>query len=286
MPFLDLPLARVHYLDLPPAAAPVGTLVLLHGFTCDHRLMSGAFEPVLERHPGWRRVYLDLPGHGRSTATAALRGTDDVFAVVQEAVRQLVPEGPLALAGESYGGYLTQGLLTADSGRYAGACLVAPAVLAAFAERKVPEHQVIARQLDEIEIDPESAHALGVVQTPETFRRTAIEVQTGIDSADPAVIARISADYRGAWEGSVPLFDRPGLVVTGRQDAAVGYADQFALTAGWPRTTYAALDRAGHNVQIDQAAVFDALVGDWLARVTESLDVATGSTGDSSRNRQ
>ncbi|MGY4720244.1 alpha/beta fold hydrolase [Naumannella huperziae] len=271
MPFLDLPLSRVHYLDLPATGEQLGTVVALHGFTCDHRLMTGAFEPVFARHPGWRRLYLDLPGHGLSTATAELSGTDDVRAVVSAALGRLVPGGVVALAGQSYGGYLAQGLLAAEPERYAGVCLVAPAVLAEAAARDLPEHRVIAERAEGIEIVDGSAFALGVVRTPETFVRTALEVQAGIDSGDQDVLARIAAAYRGAWEGSVPAYAGPGLVVTARQDAVVGYADQFALTRGWPRTTFAALDRAGHNLQIEQAGVFDALAGDWLARVEEAL---------------
>jgi pimeloyl-ACP methyl ester carboxylesterase len=40
------------------------TLVLLHGLTGDRRVLLEACEPVLSATPGWRRIYLDLPGHG------------------------------------------------------------------------------------------------------------------------------------------------------------------------------------------------------------------------------
>lgn len=41
-------------------------IVLIHGFTPDHRLMTGCMEPVFENQPGWHRIYLDLPGMGQT----------------------------------------------------------------------------------------------------------------------------------------------------------------------------------------------------------------------------
>ncbi len=65
--------------------------MLLHGFTPDHRLMTGAFETVLARRSGWRRIYLDLPGMGLSKAPGHIASTDDVYAVVRDTIEVLVP---------------------------------------------------------------------------------------------------------------------------------------------------------------------------------------------------
>ena len=56
-------------------------------------------------------------------------------------------------------------------------------------------------------------------------------------------------------------------MITGRQDDAVGYEDQFDLLGSYPRMTYIALDRAGHNVHLDQPDVTRALVGEWLDKM-------------------
>lgn len=42
-------------------------LVLLHGFSVDHRLLL-PLDPLIEAAGGWRRLYFDLPGHGESPA--------------------------------------------------------------------------------------------------------------------------------------------------------------------------------------------------------------------------
>ena len=41
-------------------------VIIIHGFTLDHRSMKACMEPIFEAYEGWRRIYLDLPGHGKT----------------------------------------------------------------------------------------------------------------------------------------------------------------------------------------------------------------------------
>lgn len=69
------------------------------------------------------------------------------------------------------------------------------------------------------------------------------------------------------------LAENEVLIVVGRRDAIVGYEDQRALSQRFGRATYAALDRAGHNVRLDQPHVVRRLLGDWLRRVKQGSTV-------------
>ncbi|MDE9367271.1 alpha/beta hydrolase [Luteipulveratus sp. YIM 133132] len=267
----------VHVVEHGPARPQHGTIVLLHGFPCDHRLMTGAFEPVLSAREGWRRLYVDLPGLGRSVAGPSIDSTDAVLAVVQELVATLVPEGPVLLAGESYGGYLTQGLLAADPGRYAGVCLVAPGVIAQRDRRTVPPAEVLVRDPDAVaDLTQEERAELdeyAVVQDARVLQRMREEIEVAAAEADDEAVARISARYTGTFEAMpAPSYDRPSLMIAGRQDSVVGYSDQWPMVERFSRITYAVLDRAGHNVHLEQEVLFGALVHEWLDRVEEWLD--------------
>lgn len=203
-----------------------------------------------------------------------MRGTDDVFRVVQAAVAALVPTGPYAVCGESFGGYLARGLAAADPERVEGLALVAPMVVAEHAERDVPGHRVLHRDeafMASVGGGGAEFDEIAVVQDAVTWQRTQDEVVTGLDVADAAALDRI----RRAWTGTFPLdgdrpFDRPALFVTGRQDSSTGYRDLWQVFERYPRATFAVLDRAGHNVQIEQQAVFEAMVHEWLDRVDEA----------------
>jgi pimeloyl-ACP methyl ester carboxylesterase len=87
------------------------TVVLLHGWTLDHRLWRRQIADLPERlgengsGAGVRILAVDLRGHGRSGApelrdTTVDRLADDVHTVL----RQRVPRGPVVLAGHSLGG--------------------------------------------------------------------------------------------------------------------------------------------------------------------------------------
>ena len=56
--------------------------------------------------------------------------------------------------------------------------------------------------------------------------------------------------------------------MTGRQDHVVGHRSAAALVdRHYPHATTVVLDRAGHNVHLDQPALTAALLDDWLSRM-------------------
>jgi pimeloyl-ACP methyl ester carboxylesterase len=265
MPFVN----DVHYISHGPDSGAAGTVVLLHGFTLDHRAMTGAFEPVFATRPRWRRIYLDLPGMGRSAAPDTVSSTDDVFATVQNALRALIPDGPYAVCGQSYGGYLARGLAAADPARVSGLALIVPMIVATHADRDVDPHVVLHRDAFAAALPPGADFDQEmVVQTEETYRRTREEELPGVELADPAAVARIQAAYPGTFPLEPGPYPGPSLFLLGRQDSVTGYRDAGRLLEHYPHATFAVLDRAGHGAHIEQPALFTALVTDWLDRVT------------------
>ncbi|WP_226760039.1 alpha/beta fold hydrolase [Arthrobacter sp. SO3] len=77
-------------------------LLALHGAGGDHREIEAAIEAVVPGS-GYRRIYPDLPGMGRST-TGDLGCNDDVAALIIEFIDRL-EAGPMTLLGHSYGAY-------------------------------------------------------------------------------------------------------------------------------------------------------------------------------------
>jgi pimeloyl-ACP methyl ester carboxylesterase len=270
--FVEAAGVQVHYVER--GAGPGSpTAVLMHGFPVDHRVMLDAFEAVFAARRGWRRLYLDLPGTGRTRAPEWVASTDDVFHVVRAAVDALVP-GPYVAVGESYGGYLARGLAAAEPGRVRGLALLCPMIVAEHADRDVPPHRVLVREpglVQEVGAAALGADDVGVVQTRETWRRTLAEVEPGLAAADLAATARIRQAYTGTFALEPPSpYAHPTLVLTGRQDSSTGYRDAWRVLETYPHGTFAVLDRAGHNLQIEQPVLFEALVGEWLDRVEET----------------
>jgi pimeloyl-ACP methyl ester carboxylesterase len=251
-----------------------GTPVLaVHGWTPDHRLMTGCLEPVFADLPGYRRIYPDLPGMGRSPA-GDIDSSDGVLDALLGFVDEELGSEPFVLIGESYGGYLARAIAGLRPEQVLGLGLICPIGLAVEnTDRTVPEHVVLRSTpglLDGLDQqEAEDFSGIAVVQTPETLRAFLDDVLPGLDAADVEAMARIRKNWTlTTAPESGPAYERPTLVLCGRQDSSTGYVDQWALLPHYPRATYAVLDVAGHNLQIEQPELFAAHVREWLRRVS------------------
>jgi pimeloyl-ACP methyl ester carboxylesterase len=247
-------------------------VVFLHGGRADHRLMTFAFEPVFEGRDGWRRIYPDLPGMGRTPGADWITGEDDMLAVVEGFVDAVVPTGRVALAGASYGGYLAVGYVHRRPEKLDGLGLIVPSLRANDPEQ-LPPHQVFARDdalVASLAEDERPWLGISVVQVAETLEFFRAGALPGRRIADVAFLDRVDAGPGLSVDVAAPLqtpFPGPTLFLAGRQDNVVGWADAIRLLDSFPRATYAVLDRAGHAVRAEQNVLFQALVSEWLDRL-------------------
>ena len=254
-----------------------GTPVLaLHGWGPDHRLMTGCLEPVFANRPGFRRIYPDLPGMGRTPAPEWITSSDDLLATVEGFIDSQIGGTPFLLVGESYGGYLARAIAHRRKDQVLGLALICPVGTVLERDRRtVPPRTTVVHDPETVaSMDPRDAEefvGIAVVQSAETARRFVDEILSGVRLADEAALSRIQQ----RWELSAPPEDgtpypRPTLILTGRQDDRTGYADVYPLLDHYPRATFAVLDAAGHNLQIEQPELCEALFSEWLQRVARS----------------
>jgi pimeloyl-ACP methyl ester carboxylesterase len=280
MPCVEVDGALVHHEVRGSGDPDAPTVVLVHGFTVDMRVMTTSFEPVFARRPRWRRVYVDLPGHG-GTKAPDVAGSDDVFRILRSAVEALVP-GRYAVVGQSYGGYLARGLVAAHRERVDGMAVVVPVIEPSHELRDLPPRRVLVRDpelAERVGLEALGTDEVGVVQTPATWAHREAAVVPGQEALDEAAAERISASYEGAFVVDDAEFTRPSLILAGRQDGMTGYRDAWTVLEKYPRATFAVLDRAGHALDGEQPELFGTLVVDWLDRVEEHRDRPEGYRG-------
>jgi pimeloyl-ACP methyl ester carboxylesterase len=244
----------------------------LHGGGVDHREIQGALEPLFADRPGYRRLYPDLPGMGRTPAPEWVDSTDAVLEVLLGLVDAAVGQEPLLVVGHSAGAYLARAIANRRPSRVAGLALICPLIGEGDDQR--PEHVVLhaAEDLDvDAALEPELAAEYRnylVVHTPETLARFQETVAPGVALADQAAMERMAARWQlRAPPEQGPAFANPTLIVAGRQDATVGYAGAWRLLDHYPRATFAVLDRAGHALPHEQLGLLTALLAEWLDRV-------------------
>lgn len=253
-------------------------LLMLHGAGCDRHLMIGCMEPMFEDRTGWRRIYLDLPGMGRTKGEDWIQSSDDILAIVEQFVDKVLPGERFALAGESYGGYLSRALLSRRPDQVDGMLLICPS--AGIARRDAPPFQVMYKDEKYLESMKDDAAIseftrIQVVQDAYNFERFKKEIFSGLQVRDVAFMERIhprnDLTVGGELEKS---YENPVLILAGRQDHSTGYRNQWEFAQEYPHASYVMLDRAGHNLQIEQPRLFQALVCEWMERVEEKRFVA------------
>ncbi|WP_220201004.1 alpha/beta fold hydrolase [Reticulibacter mediterranei] len=252
-------------------------ILLIHGYMPDHRVMKGCMEPLFVQRSGWQRIYLDLPGMGQTPSNEHIKSTDDLLDVVVDFIDAVIPGHSFLIAGTSYGGYLSRGVLRRKFDQVAGMALICPVIFGDRSQRDLPPRTVIvenARLLAElVPADAEEYSSLAVVQNEENWQRFRDEILSGMSIADEAFLQRISQRYSYTFDVDVlpQPFSKPVVILAGRQDQVTGYRDAWRILENYPRGTFAVLDRAGHNAHIEQHHLFQVLVGEWLDRVRESM---------------
>ena len=266
-------------------------LLAVHGWSADHRYLVADLEPVFAARQGWSRIHLDLPGHGATPAPSWLTSNDQMLALLQGFVDAVLPGQRFAVLGNSYGGYLSLGLVRTMADRIEGAALVVPDVPAADGTRELerpvtfyPDPDLFDDLADDEAWIPEAlphheARALHLIRAHD---------MPAYRSCDRELLARLEAEYvlTGAAGRPGRPFPMPSLVIGGRQDATVGFRAASRLVDELPRATFAVLDLAGHHLgRIERPAVFEALVVDWLDRLElhRARGEAPGPAADAGR---
>lgn len=254
-------------------------LLILHGFPLDHEVMLGAYEPIFAERDGFQRIYPDMPGMGFSPVNDKVQNSDDMLRVMTDFIGAVAPDQTFVLAGFSYGGYIAQGMVIQNPDLIDGLMLTAPLVTPDDANRDLPEPVALVVDPEAIEMIPEQALStiLGntVVQTKPVIQRILTEFGGSLSRGDAEFLGQLRQPENYSLSFDVRdvdvSFDKPTLVVTGRQDSTVGYAEAFPVAQKYPRATYVTLDRAGHGLHIEQDVLFNLLTHEWLDRVEESL---------------
>jgi pimeloyl-ACP methyl ester carboxylesterase len=248
-------------------------LLVVHGWSADHRYLCADLDPVFDAHGGWRRVAFDLPGHGATMAPDWLGTQEQMLRIVAAVGEGAFGTEPYAVAGNSYGGYLALGLVRTAPERLLGAALLVPDLPRDDTTREVADPVVI--HPDPAAFDALADDEAWIPDALPVHERRMLEAIRAHDMpayriCDRACLERLNAAYvhtGAAADGSRP-FGRPSLVVAGRQDGTVGWRRQMGLQDEFPRGTFATLDLGGHHLgRVERPALFAALVDDWLARM-------------------
>ena len=244
--------------------------ISISGIPSDHRIILDWLEPIFDQRPGWQRYYFDLPGTGR-TSGDGITTIDQVLDVVCEFIDAVIPAQSFTLLGLSVGGYLARGVVHRKAALVDGLCLLVPWLSDRDRSTLPPSVALVKDPAALAHLSAEDAEmleGLAAVQSQEVvdwYREIVVPAREG---AGKTMIEKRTYSF-DIDKAAIP-FERPTLILMGRQDTHVSYHDGWNILESYPRATFAVLDRAGHALGVEQQGLFRALITEWLDRVEEN----------------
>lgn len=260
------------YYEVVGTGVPV---VMIHGWSPDHRLMKGCIEPVFDKYnQSFKRIYFDLPGMGQTEGKEWIDGSDSMLDIIINFIDSVIPGENILLAGESYGGYLARGVIKRKPQYVDGLLLICPVADPRTHNETSPSLVVLEKDTELINslTDEEKRYfeGLAVIQNKRVFESFKKDILPGLKCANYDFLSNClgkNVPFSFNVDCLEQPFVKPTLMLMGRQDNAVGYKDLWSILEVYPRASFVILDKSGHNLQIDQSNLFNSLVTEWLDRV-------------------
>lgn len=254
------------------------TVVLLHGFTGSAQSWEGLTERLVAA--GWRVIAPDLPGHG------ATRGSQDPerFRIERVAADVIalcsaLDSGPIALLGYSMGGRLALYTALAYPQQVRALILESASPGLADADERAARRAADEALAERIERDGIEAFVDHWENLPlfASLKRLRAETRSRLRAErlrrDPGGLA---ASLRGMGTGAQPALwshlselTIPMLIIAGAEDAK--YADIARhMGAAIATAEVAIIPEAGHVVHLEQPDPFYAVIGRFLASLSDA----------------
>ena len=252
-------------------------IIFIPGWSLNARLTADQMEPCFHQREGWKRIYIDPPGHGKTPGKDWITNQDKMLEVILACIDKLTAGQKYYLVGISLGAYLARGVILQRARFVDGIAMIVPAIIAEDEKRSVPPYKVLIK-------DPTVTAELTPMEQ-ELFGMSVIHSRTWLDTirsspqilddenGDPEFLGKIRdkpENYAFSFDVDAVSepFPGPSLIITGRQDSVVGYRDAWNILENYPRASYVVLDRAGHPLE-DSSELVNVLIREWLDRVEE-----------------
>lgn len=242
------------YYDIVGEGEP---LLIIHGFAIDHRSLKGTVEESLQSNM-YKRIYIDLPGMGKSPAPNKPINADDLLNSLLEFIDTILgKEASFSILGYSYGGYLALGLVKLVPKRIEKLVLLAPVVIADSEKRKLPKRLKTKEVFFEVEEKSlfEEYKNSAVNITKKGYEYYIAEIHSGLCVGD----RRFQKSFQEtgyAFDFEKNLFGElvacSSLIILGKQDDLVGYKDILNYRNQFLNGEFVLIETAGHNLQLDE----------------------------------
>jgi len=246
--------------------------LLIHGWAIDHVFLEKCLEPIFEEiNINFRRIYVDVPGMGRSKPGKVKNG-DGIVRVLNALMEEIAPGENYYVGGNSFGSVVARAMTALYTDKILGLMLLAPA---GDGKLKVPSNGVFYYDNDFMETLSEEEREEFKLMNANLCKATYDRYKQLVEAS---VLINADNDFlhrtlKGKFSFDINKmimkkhFDKATLILTGKYDIAVGYEEQFGWLSVFTRATYVVIDGAGHNIHVDQPQMFHNTVKGWLLQL-------------------
>lgn len=230
-------------------------ILFFSGFANDLSIMKKNFEPFFKGDEKWQRIYVDHPGVGKTKLSGTL-DIEELLDGIKTFVQSVTREKEFLIIGASFGGFVARYLVDVFKNRVNGLFLLYP---------------LISHKFSEATIEKDVTDCINIVMTNKKIENEIQEeAKEAMQNTDFLFLENL---IKQAQEFNLEIGDfsfiKPVCILTGRQDASVGYKDAFSLVEYYPKATFCVLDNASHNLHLEQKEIFSVFVENWLSRIVD-----------------
>ncbi|USS84801.1 alpha/beta hydrolase [Fructilactobacillus myrtifloralis] len=233
-------------------------IIFLHGYELDGTSLMPLTEPVFKKLLfGYQRIYIDLPGMGRSRELEFI----DAKTTLQELVQTLraLNLSRFLVVGQSYGGYLATGLKKDFPHAMKAQLLVVPMVVPKLAERTLDNlaHPYVGSNSDQFTDD---FKAVNVILNHLKFALYQRLIEKPLAYNQSTNLTRVmNSDLYSLPNWLNAIEPVATMLLVGRYDNIVGHKDPVKLlTLKYPELGIKQYGNSGHNLMIDETDRFTA----------------------------
>lgn len=243
-------------------------VLLIHGFPFYGRMWAGQLESL---SGGARVIVPDLPGFGDSPAR---EGSPTVEQYAEDCIAILdaldIME-PVVIGGLSMGGYIALAAAKMVPLRTRGLILVSTRAGADSDEAKAGRDKTIT-QVKERGASVVAESMYPKLLSPGSYKAkpaVATELQQIMEGAttDGVVGALSAMRDRPDSNSLLPNLHMPTLIIHGKDDQVIPYAEAEAMAKGIPHSDLHLIDKAGHLPNMEQPEEFDSVMKKFLAKM-------------------
>ncbi|MEO8349415.1 MAG: alpha/beta fold hydrolase [Acidobacteriota bacterium] len=252
-------------------------IVLVHGFPLDGAMWSGVARALSSRFHVFKP---DLPGHGNSEAPAPT--SVEAHADFLESLLGQI-DGPVGLAGFSFGGYVALALMKRRPEKVRALALVDTRASADDDAGRAKRDETIeavrangvAPLVESMPAKLLSPESMGRADLVERVRRIISRQRPETVEADLTAMRD-----RPDSNGFLPEISVPTLVVVGERDVLTPPADSEAMAAAIPNARLVVIPGAGHLTPMERPKAVAEALGEFFAAALP--DPSEGAGSDSS----